>query len=473
MNKYTRRATVQPAEIRDLYSKYNLKENPFPYNPFIEPESEDPKRNGKIFDENIRLKELKKFKESFLLPPLTGDHNRIGYLLESSFTGRGNGKSAFLVNIQNSINSDFSATVSNNLNKAFSIYIKAKASGHNAKFWQISQEIIKELANKKIFEDGLIALRYEVLEENDWSKNLNKSLNNEEDYKNLLDNGWLLQKGINFPVFHQKLKQKMIAAGISSDLADLLSSKSDLASKNILQKFIEEKQEPWKKKELNRFLFDELARFFILCGFNGCYILLDEFEKIADFQKPAERIEFAYELRQCVLESNLQSGITGFFIFIITMHPGTQRLILESWEKSGINARSPLPGEDFMEAPHVITFEDIKKQDISALVKIYLDFYRIDKENPSDLYPFDEEAINIIAEVSKYNAARILKFSHLLLSELIQSEKKIIDKEFVMQVVTKNKKFPLEDINSSNFLNRDNNPLENAMLTVQSSPDGV
>lgn len=473
MNKFIRKPETKPSEIRDLFSRFNLKENPFPYNPFIEPESEDPKRNGEIFDERIRYKELEKFKTNFLEQPIDGDHNRVGYLMESSFTGRGNGKSAFLVNIQNSINADFGATVSKNINKSFSIYFKAKASGQNAKFWQVSQEIIKELASKKIFEDCLITLRYKVLEENGWLKQIEKEMIEESDYYNLLNNSWLMEKNINFPIFNSKLRQKLIDVGISMELATLFANKSSEASKSILEKYIFEKQEPWKKKELNRFLFDELCRFFIMSDFNGCYILLDEFEKIADFQKPVERIEFAYELRQNILESSLQSGITGFFIFIITMHPGTQRLILESWEKSGINARSPLPGEDFMEAPHVISFEDIKKQDISALLKVYLDYYRIDKSGEIGLYPFDEEAVNMIAEVSKYNAARILKFSHMLLSELVQTEKEKIDRLFVSDLINKNKKFQIEDITSSNFLSRENNPLENAMSNVHMRKDDL
>ena len=473
MNKFTRKPDTKPSEIRDVFLKFNLKENPFPYNPFIEPESDDPKRNGEIFDEKIRHKELEKFERNFLKQPIEGDHNRVGYLMESSFTGRGNGKSAFLVNIQNSINKDFGATVSMNINKCFSLYFKAKASGQNAKFWQVSQEIIKELASKKIFEDCLVTLRYKLLEENLWLDEIQKEMIEEQDYYNLLSNAWLTKKGINFPVFNSKLRQKLIDAGISTDLATLLANKSSEASKNIIENYIVEKQEPWKKKELNRFLFDELCRLFILSDFNGCYILLDEFEKIADFQKPAERIEFAYELRQNILESSLQSGITGFFIFVITMHPGTQRLILESWEKSGINARSPLPGEDFMEAPHVISFEDIKKQDISALLKVYLDYYRVDPKEKTGLYPFDEEAVNMIAEVSKYNAARILKFSHMLLSELVLSEKEIIDRLFVSDLINRNKKFQIEDITSSNFLSRENNPLENAMSNVHLRNDDL
>src|SRR5687767_10809356 len=100
MSKFTRKAQTSSADLNDLFGQFNLKENPFPYNPFIEPESNDPKRNGSIFDQKIRGKEFGKFLKNFVETPLTGDHNRVGYLLESSFAGRGNGKSALLVNLQ-------------------------------------------------------------------------------------------------------------------------------------------------------------------------------------------------------------------------------------------------------------------------------------------------------------------------------------------------------------------------------------
>ncbi|WNB16903.1 hypothetical protein [Marivirga arenosa] len=464
MNKFLRKPKAEVKEIADRFGKLNLKENPFPYNPFIEPESEDPKRNGEIFNREIRKNELDKFHKNFLKKPLTGDHDRIGYLLESSFTGRGNGKSAFLVNIDKDINQDFGDSTSNSLNKTFSVYIKAKA-GQTSKFWQLSELIITEICKKNIFEDCLITLRYKVLKNgNDFDTSFLDDLNTEADFRNLLDNNFLLNNKVDFSKFNTQLKKYLIDLGVHHELASSLSYMSSEASRTVFETTVN-KPDSWKKKELNRILFDELVRIFLAADFNGSYILLDEFEKIVDYQKPSERIEFAYEIRQNLLESNLQGAIHGFFILLLTIHPGTQRLLLEGWEKAGLNARSPLPSDDLMESPHVVAFDDIKKQDIRALMEVYLNYYRIEKNivDLEVLSPFTEDAIDLIAKISKFNAARILKFAHIALNELTTSDREKIDQTFVSNLIDKKKTMPQENITSDNFLNREKSPMEDAL----------
>jgi hypothetical protein len=468
-NKYTRKAQVTVNDFKDLYSKFNLKDNPFPYNPFIEPESNDPKRNGTIFNKNIRSKEFDKFVKSFLTEPLSGDHNRIGYLVEASYAGRGNGKTALLVNLQKLINDDFGESFSGGSNKTFAVYLKGK-SGTSVKFWQLCEEIIKEVCTKKILEDCFITLRYEAISEDETLlSKLNSVLTTEDDYIRLLDNTFYLETGIDFATINSRIKSRLIDAGFTGELVNRICYKSDNASQIVLE-YLNKKNDSWKKKDLTRFLFDELTRIFMLAGFNGSYILLDEFEKIVDFQKPSERIEFAYDLRQGILEGNSQSAIHGFFMLILTMHPGTQRLILEAWEKAGINARSPLPSEDSIDSPHVILFDDIKKQDIKALIEVYLDFFRLDHNDlkRTGLYPFTEDAVNLIADVSKYNAARILKFCNLALTEFANSNSiNGVDQGFVTDLISRKRKNPEEDINSSSFLNRETSPMEDALRGVK------
>lgn len=463
MNKFTRKAQTNPKEFKDLFERFNLKENPFPYNPFIEPESSDPKRNGSIFDQRIRNKEFGKFIANFVETPLTGDHNRVGYLLESSFAGRGNGKSALLVNLQNSINQDYADSCSKGLNKAFAVYLKAKSGGLDTKFWQISENILMEICKRKVLEDCLITLRYEILIELNQIKLLG-DLKTDQDFLQLLDNAELTKKGVNFSDLHSELKRKLIDTGINAELAASIAHKSNLAS-DAVAKFVRDQGDAWKKRDLNKFLFDQLVRIFLYAGYNGCYVLLDEFEKIVDYQKPSERIEFAYDVRQNLLEGNYQGALKGFFILILTMHPGTQRLILEAWEKAGINARSPLPSEDTLESPHVIKFDDIRKQDTRSLIEIYLNYYRIDSSDKFKIgiYPFDDDAINIVAEVSKYNAAKILKFCNLAITELANSAKEKIDQAFISDLLNKKKSTPEEDISSNSFLNRDTSPMEDAL----------
>ena len=468
MNKLIRKPKSESGvRTSNIFERFNLKENPFPYNPFIEPISDDAKRNGTIFSREIRKRELEQFYDTFLTIPLNEDHDRIGYLLESSFTGRGNGKSAFLVHLAREINADYGLRTSNELNKTFAIYLKAKSGGENSKFWQVTKDILEDICNRGIIEDCLLVIRYKVLEQNGWLEKVEKELVAEEDFVKLNDNTWLTNR-IDFPIFHAKFKGKLRDFGIDDLLLKEISYRSDQASSKI-KIMLESKPDSWLKKEVNNILFDNLVRIFVLADFNGAYILIDEFEKIAEFQKPNERIEFAHELRQKILESSQESGLGDFFMYILTMHPGTQRLILEAWERSGINARSPLPSEDIVKQNHVILFDDIKKSDIKHLLAVYLSFYRIDESNSakSEIYPFTMDAINLISELVKFNAAKILKFSHLLIRKLAKSDAEIIDQDFVTRFISSEKSNPIERIDSPDFLEQEVNAIADSLKGVK------
>jgi hypothetical protein len=91
-----------------------LKENPFPSSPFVNPESNDSRTNGDIYEPSIREKEFEQVQKNFLAVPQSNpNHLRLGYIEDTSYVGRGNGKSAFLLNLQKKINRDFGGGMSN------------------------------------------------------------------------------------------------------------------------------------------------------------------------------------------------------------------------------------------------------------------------------------------------------------------------------------------------------------------------
>jgi len=73
-----------------IYEKYNLKDNPFPTTPILDPGSDDDRVNGKIYNPHIREAEILSFESKIRQrPPLI-------YIENSDFE-RGVGKSALLV----------------------------------------------------------------------------------------------------------------------------------------------------------------------------------------------------------------------------------------------------------------------------------------------------------------------------------------------------------------------------------------
>lgn len=100
MGSIFKKATGIVVDNGNRYECYNLKENPFPLNPFLNQESPDKRYNGDIYEASVRDIEEKQVEESFLkVPQSNPSHIRVGYILDTSYVGRGNGKSSFAINL--------------------------------------------------------------------------------------------------------------------------------------------------------------------------------------------------------------------------------------------------------------------------------------------------------------------------------------------------------------------------------------
>ena len=105
-------------EKKGRFEKFNLKENPFPSEPNVNIDAADNRINGNIFEMEIREKEYEQIENNFLkVPQSDPGHLRMGFIMDTSYVGRGNGKSAFLINLHRKINNEFCLDISNNKNK--------------------------------------------------------------------------------------------------------------------------------------------------------------------------------------------------------------------------------------------------------------------------------------------------------------------------------------------------------------------
>jgi len=467
MSKYIRKPEAVLA-VQKKYEKFNLKDNPFPYDPIVVPDAEDIRKNGTIYNEQIKSDEFNNFKSKLLDQDLNSNNIRLAYLIDSAYTGRGNGKSAFLVHMQKIINEDYGEKLSNGKNKVFAVYVRPEPGENISRFWQLSEKIIRQMAKGNIFKDCMITLRYLGLSKMRHTKVL-KNLKKDEDFEKLLDDKWLVENKVNVANLRSKMDELLTTAGISYELIRFILISPYKTSDSIVN-YACNRPDSWKKKNISNFLFDELVRFFIMMNYNGAYILLDEFEKIVDIQKVLEKDELASEIRQFFLEGNQQGPILGFFMLIMAMHPGVPRLIIESWEKSGLNARAPLPtkGED---GPHVVFFNNLQKENIRVLIKEYLDNFRLNKLSENDIAPFEEESIIKIAELANSNAAKTLRFANIALNELVKSDSDLVSVTFLNRLVARKKQFPQEDITSPDFLKRDNSPIEDSLSSIKWSTE--
>ena len=118
MNKFINKPKTVTIEKKSEYSQFNLYENPFPATPFMMLHSNDKRVNGAIYEKDIRKDEYQQLKEKFLSKPQSDfSRSRLGFLMDTSYVGRGNGKTAFLMHLLNTnINNDYCHAISNEEN---------------------------------------------------------------------------------------------------------------------------------------------------------------------------------------------------------------------------------------------------------------------------------------------------------------------------------------------------------------------
>ena len=178
------------------------------------------------------------------------------------------------------------------------------------------------------------------------------------------------------------------------------------------------------------FVLSHLAQMFSAAGFNGAYILVDDFERIPDFQSSRQRKDFAIELRSALLDGPYTSAHTGFYNMLLVLHAGVPQLINEAWSSSGLGNRYPITPK--IASSHLIAFEKLSPDHVTLLLKKYLDAYRVNQTDIGDLTPFKPEAVSLIAEINENNAAKILRTCWDLLEKAANEPKRtIIDEQFV------------------------------------------
>jgi hypothetical protein len=428
----------KPSQLTELdaqgrFQKFNLKENPFPSEPIVNKDSTDKRINGDIFEIEIRKKEYEQVETIFLKQSqATPNHLRLGYIIDTSYIGRGNGKSAFLVNLQNNINREYCIDISDGVNKCFAIYVTPEPGGRTKTFPSFVDLLFQAILRADIIPACLSMLRIDAISELYKTFNIQDAANDEDIFiSDLNSKEWFLQNNFDLGqitehIFRNKYLQDL------PPYFPLFEGRSSLIKTFVTQSDFEKYYQNLKKgKDRIDFVFSHLVRFFQASGFNGAYILVDDFERIPDFQSSRQKKDFALELRACLFDGLFINARVGFYNFLLVLHAGVPRLISEAWAESGMENRAPiLPHTN---SKHIIPFEKLSKEHASLLLIKYLSEFRIDKMASSPLSPFTDGAVSKIGELSEYNAAKILKMAYDLLDKAADiKEQTTIDDKFVL-----------------------------------------
>lgn len=431
MNRLTKRpkATLDKPEGR--YSRFRLTENPFPTEP-VNKDSTDRRINGEIYETEIRTKEYDQIEAAFIKPPQSDlNRLRLGYICDTSYIGRGNGKSAFLINLMRRMNREYCLDISEDVNKCFALYVSPEPGGRTKTFQNLVDLIMQSIVESGILETCLASLRFKAIES--IYPEISQELSELEDGKIielLSSEQWFAQKDIDVGRIQRHFEENDFLRNLPSDFP-LRSPYATLFNRLTTVDHLSDHYRNLRKgRDRIDFVFSHLVRLFLAAGFNGAYLLVDDFERIPDFQSERQKKDFAIELRSCLLDGSYQSAIYGFFTMFLVLHAGVPRLVENAWVSSGLDYRYPLAPKT--EARHFIAFEKLTEEHVYLLVKKYLAAYRSEKNGDNALLPFAKDALDLIAEMSEKNAAKILRACWEFLEKaVLDDQRTVIDKEFV------------------------------------------
>jgi len=437
MSKLLRRPKDKPSvDDNGRYERFYLTENPFPTEP-VNKYSTDRRINGGIYESEIRTKEFNLVKDAYLKKPQS-DRNRLrlGYICDKSYIGRGNGKSAFLVNLAQYINNDYCLDISDELNKCFAIYVVPQPGGRTKTFPGFVDLIFESMISSGIIDFSLASLRLSAATNLYPGKDFLDLVQDEDNIvKRINSEGWLREQKVDNINLTAEIHKNPYLQSLPNDFPLMTGSqfliKPFVTAKDFHDYYYETVRKGRPRLE---FVFSHLVHMFSAAGFNGAYILVDDFERIPDFQSSRQRKDFAIELRSALLDGPYTSAHTGFYNMLLVLHAGVPQLINEAWSSSGLGNRYPITPK--IESSHWIAFEKLSREHVTLLLKKYLDAYRVNQTSINDLVPFKAEAISIIAEINEYNAAKILRACWDLLEKAAdEPDRTIIDEQFVRDKV--------------------------------------
>lgn len=433
IEKFTQKPTsVITKEEFGRFERFNLIENPFPSQPFISMDAQDKRMNGSIYEAEIRKKEFLQFENNFLkVPRDKSNHLRLGYIIDKSFVGRGNGKSAYILNLIKKINENFTLKLSDGANKCFANYVTPLPGGRTKSFDNLIDLLYQSILTNDFINYCLANLRVKaVIEENsDFFEKHN--FDDEKDLINkFIDENWLKSNLPNYLEIEKVIANNKIFDKWS-DIYPITKNKNGLFTKFItINDFNDFYKSIKRTNEKLEYFFSYLVDFFKAADFNGVYFFIDDFQRIPDWQSASQKKDFAFELRSCLFDGLYSSAKYGFYNFILVLHAGVPRLIQESWTESGMENRSPINSS--YPNNNSIMFDKLTKEHVKLLIRTYLLEYRINKESIDVLFPFSDDAIDRIAEITELNASRILQLSYSLLDKVSEStSQKIIDAKFI------------------------------------------
>lgn len=411
MNNLIRKPQTSSEQRNQKYAYYGFSQNPFPFDPSVIPGSEDKRNNGTLFYERMREQEMNDFKEKLVKSP-----NRIGILMDyAAYKGRGIGKTALLNHVKTVINKDLGLRVSDGQEVLYSVYLSPNSSdGNNRSLSRMAHSLFDAMVNERLLFIAFCRLR---AFSGGISDEVMAKLSEDEYESTIADDNWLIEQGADLTQINNYIVEKLHGIGFlegSPSYRFAFSYKDFLSAISCLHSEME-----WSKKGL-QLIFNKLVLLFKEAAFSNCIILLDEVEKIVQYQNFSERRAFCDDLRFYFIDGNTENSAEGFFKILITIHPNSQELLMPHWMAAGLERFCELGGAGAKESTIFFKpmMDDINM--IKDFVRIYLDNSRLTKKDTIE--PFTDDALLLALRKSDNIAGKFLKMLYFAIERGITNQ---------------------------------------------------
>ncbi|WP_437296605.1 hypothetical protein [Sorangium sp. So ce426] len=425
---------LKPAE--NPYQRlYGLRDNPFPFHALFVSSDPDPRKNGEIYDAELRRDEEKTFFERFVIPPTGDPPIPLGFVrLDPQAGGRGNGKSTFLHRLMVRLNtSDWMdwADPDDVRLSALAIHLLPQPKKHGS-FFELIRLLFETLYTvelgapherrrliRKIDGEIRATVLLDLLDEDQLSAvaerpGLTKELESRDGFSSLLT-----ELGLTTDDVVEAARNRLEAISPTClDNAFIAAFLNHGAS--IEASWVAWRNGGWVasdyrwKRSAAEWLTNGLVPVLVLAGYRRLYILLDEFEKIYVHQTGKKREEFLDLLRQVFYEQDSAAVRRQYFVTVLSIHPSIETYLKDHWARVGLHQLAPLsPGEI-----ERISVELGKSNEprLRHMLITYMDYFRpMDDPQRGKIYPFAKGALAPAMDKARLYPRDTLRYAHAIL----------------------------------------------------------
>lgn len=397
-----------PAEIpANIWHRLGLECNPFPDRPGVTPGGLDPRSNGSIYVESIRVPQQARFDE-LLIPKPNRSTRCMAFLMDTATRhGRGLGKTAFLNHQRHRINNDVESTLTEGHHPIFAAHLVPSGGTETRKFWQFARLVITTINDQEILARAAWRLRA-------FSGQIPDAvLDQAEDLEATIgDDTWLINQGVDVEhglnvAVHRHLTQQ----GVGPDLAESIARHGHSPDRFRTEVIRPTTDYRWRSVAA-AWLTNDLVTVLRLAGYYRGLLLVDDFEKVVRGQNVAERRTFADDIRSAFIDGQNQAARTAFFSLLWVIYPYIQELLLPHWNAAGLGRFAAL--EEDRGADYRIDFLPLDDAAVEALVQEYIRNARKAGETHPPLWPLDRAALGAAFRLTRGLPGHLLSWLHIV-----------------------------------------------------------